>query len=223
MSKVSREVAVIMDENSRFPASRRPMNGLSTIERRHIRHVGEIVHAWNVAHGTLFKVFTFVATDWDWHFAHALWHSVSTDKGQRDMVEVFVNEKREAPPPLLKDGILWAIRALNELATYRNDATHVEILRNHPEFVPEVSAKPGTVDRFAASPLASHWRRLRGDLYAIANYLDGIHWALWFGGRRPLSRRPRLLFARTKSGRSQNQRRRAKKSARERQRQSSRA
>jgi hypothetical protein len=225
MGKVSKDVGVVITAATRFPSSRRPPHGHSPNERRHIRHIGEVVHAWNTAHDMLYQVFALALAEkrnffGDMGLAHALWHTVQSDKTQREMVAAVVKEKIRDQSN--REAILWAISALNDLATYRNDAAHVPIMTGHPDIYPNYSAKPGSVERWEKSPIAEHWRMLRGDLYALANYLQGVCFALGINAPRPLSRRPRLLLARATDPRTHDRRRLAKKRARERQRQSSR-
>lgn len=223
MGKVSREVATIITANTRFPPSRRPPRPRTAAEKQHIRHIGEIVHAWNHAHGVLFHVFSVVVAGDDISLAHALWHSIQSDKGQRTMLSAVVRDKYPKTNNSIRRAILWAVSALDLLGTHRNDAAHVEVIAGHPDIIPGMSTKTASLERLEKSPVAMHWRIMRGDLYAIMNYLDAVYLALWNGWPRPLSRKPKLLFARTATAKSQARRHRAKKARSESQRQSSQA
>lgn len=221
MGKVSKAVATAITASTRFPSSRRPPRTRTAAEIRHIRQVGEIVHAWNHAHGALFHVFSVVVADSDITLAHALWHSLQSDSGQRLMLENVVKEKIPSPRNSMRTAILWSVRALAVLARARNEAAHVEIVGGHDEIMPGMSARTQYALKMENDPLATRWKAIRGDLYGVMNYLDGIYLALWNGFPRPLSRRPRLRSVRLQSEGSQRRNRRAKKATRERQRQSS--
>lgn len=221
MGQISKDAVTVITSNTRFPPSRRPPWAKSPAERLHIRHVGEIVHAWNQAHGMLFHVFSVVIVDGDIELAHAIWHTTQSDKGQREMLDAAVRVKFPSPTNSYRTAILWALSAMSDLGTHRNDAVHAQILGGHPEPLPGLSVRTSVADRLELSSVSNHWRLMRGDLYAIFNYLDGIYLGLWQQFPRPLSRRPKLQFARTVSASSQNRSRRKKRQARERQRQSS--
>lgn len=221
MGKASKDVGTVITAKTRFPPSRRPPRPKTQAEISHIRHIGEVVHAWNQAHGALFHVFSLVAAESDILLAHALWHSIKSDNGQRMMPKEVVKVKFQNPQTSFRTAIFWAVSALDALGTYRNDAAHVEIIAGHSEIIPGMSSKHSSQDRLEKSPLSQHWQLMRGDLYAIVNYLDGIYLGLWQGFPRPLSRRPKLLFANITSDKTQNQRRRTKKINRDKQRKAS--
>jgi hypothetical protein len=221
MGKVRSEVGVF-SENTRFPASRRPKFIRTPAESAHIRQIGEIVHAWNHAHGELFHVFSVLVADDDIILAHALWHSIQNDKGQRAMAAAVAKVKIPNPSNQLRQSILWAVTALDKLGTHRNDAAHAEIIQGHPDVTAALSVKTATSERLETSPVSKYWRIMRGDVYAITNYLHAIYLALWRGWSRPLSYRPRLLFVQIANPKNEAKRRQAKKQSRERQRQASR-
>ncbi|WP_397582809.1 hypothetical protein [Sphingorhabdus sp.] len=223
MGKVSRNVSTVITASTRFPALRSAPRKRTNAEKLHIKHVGEIVHASNQAHGALFHVFMTVACGrFEIELAHGLWHSVQSDNGQRAMLEAAVKARFPKPTNSYRTGILWAIAALNNLSTHRNDAAHVEIISGFPEIIPAMSSKRSSSERLEKSPLAKHWRVMRGDLFAITHYLEAVYIGLWNDFPRPLSRRPKLQFARTTSESTQQKRRLTKKLAQERQRLSSR-
>src|SRR5580658_522893 len=53
----------------------------------HARHTGEIVIAWNRLQSSLFMLFAALFGDvHKQHFAHKIWHSIQSDKTQREML-----------------------------------------------------------------------------------------------------------------------------------------
>jgi hypothetical protein len=191
-------------------------------EELHIRHVGEIVHAWSQAHGALFHIFSLLTFDADIFTAHKLWHSTQSDKAQRAMLEAIVKAKPNNLSKSHCNAILWALSAMDALSPYRNDAVHVEIIAGHPEIIAAMSAKDASQERLEKYPIAKHWKSFCGDMNAVINYLDAVYVALWQHLPRPLSHRPKLRLALITSAKKQRARRLAKKHARNNQRQSSR-
>lgn len=208
---VSKIAATVITANTRFPPSRRPARDKTAAEARYVRHVGEIIHAWNQAHGALFHVFSVVAANEKIDVAYALWHSHSGDKAQRAMLDALVRVKYPKPGNSIRSGIMWALAALDTMGTHRNDAAHAQIISGHTDIIPGMSVKSASAVRLEISPLAQHWRVMRGDLYAIENYLDAIYLALWNDFPRPLSQRPKLQFVHNSSAKTQQKRRLAKK------------
>jgi hypothetical protein len=220
MIKASRHAAHIITKNTRIKLSRRPRPETQPAAGKHAKHVGEVIHAWNAAHAALFGIFIRVGAGGDPVLAHALWHTIQSDKTQRDMVQAAVYVKLTRPLSVL-NAVTWGIAALNELSKYRNDSAHTEMMFFRDDSVPGISARRTSMTRLLDNPLDKHWRALRGDLHALASYLIAIDWAIELGLPRPLSRRPLLRLVRSKSAQSQERLRRAKKEARQRQRRSS--
>jgi hypothetical protein len=220
MSKASKDAAVVITKDHRFRPSRR-CNGPSAKEKaRHARQIGEVALAWNAAHAKLFQLYVWIAHDGDWPLGAAVWHTLQNDTGQRAMLEAAVRAKADLGQSY-RVGILWAASILNGLTTHRNEIVHSEVLFLPNSVVPGVAVRPQFEERMTALPVEKKWRLLSGDLHALANYLEIVWFSLWMGMPRPLMRRPRLQFSRSKTASSQERRGRAKKAARERQRRSS--
>lgn len=219
MAEVHRSVGKISKPGNRFVASRRLHQPSPEGIARHNRRVGEIVHAYNTAHASVFGVFLFMGEFEDYQHGLDVWHSSATDKSQRALLEVAVRHKLKKRKSIQKS-LLWALAALDELGTFRNDAVHTNMAWYYDAFVPGPGAKDSALKRLEALPLDKHWKALRGDLNALANYLAGLAYDVLRDERRPSHRRPKLQLAQTRSAESQARRRRAKKAARERQRQS---
>ena len=221
MGKVSAKACRVSVPGKRFTANRR----LSAIERDlirpHCKRVGEVIHAYNSAHASLFKLFMRLAANEDYEQALDLWHTAKTDRGQRDMLEVVVRHSKTLNQTYRRN-ILWSIASLNELAQFRNEAAHTDMIWYYDRLVPNLGTKAHVMERLLETPFEKNWRPLRGDLIALSTYLGLIDLSLAAGSTWPLTRKPQLQLARSTSVRTQTQRRHAKTKARERQRQSSR-
>ncbi|MGH6651861.1 MAG: hypothetical protein ACREB7_12110 [Sphingopyxis sp.] len=219
MGKVHSSVGKVSKPGDRFTARRRlPLQDPKAIAR-HNRRVGEVLHAYNSAHASVFGVFTFLGMHVDYQHTLDVWHSSGTDKGQRNLLEVAVRHRLKGRKVVQK-GILWALGALDELGTFRNDAVHTNMAWYYDEFVPGIGSKEATIKRLEQLPFDKHWRALRGDLIALANYLAVLAYDVLGDNKLPSCKRPRLQLARSRSAETQTRRRQAKKAARERQRQS---
>jgi len=163
-----------------------------------------------------------VATDNDWSLALALWHTGSGDKAQRDLLEavsVVSLENRKS----YMNAVKWALASLAAISEYRNAITHTEMTYEYTQLMPGITAKPSHANKLATERrLDQNWRAVRGDLNAIAAYLDGVQLGLWLAMPRPLTRRPRLQFVRSTSESTRKRRNRAKKAAKQRRREASR-
>jgi hypothetical protein len=218
-TKLSLQTITINELAGRQPSRR--FQGADPPQRvKYARYVGEITLAWNSAHANLYQIFGTVIMDYDWDMASAIWHSFQSDSAQRNMLESSLNQKLDLAPQHRR-ALIWSISILNRLATHRNEIVHSDVLFFGSEFAPGPGVRPQFYDRMTELPINKKWRLLSGDLHAVSNYLHGIFMALIFATSRPLLRKPRLLFSRSKTASSQEARRRAKKAARERQRQSS--
>lgn len=218
MGGVSKEVGTVITARTRGTAKRDPDRAVFPEEKAHIQHIGEVIHAWNCAHGALYRVFARIAVDSDYDLALDLWHTASSDNARRGMLEAFVRARFKTRRLTYRSGILWAVAALNQLTTYRNDAAHAEMIYYYDRMAPGMSTKRKTAERYEKAPLSKHWRALRGDLYAIASYLEQVDFSLWFDYSRPLVRKPRLGLASQSSARQQTVNRKTKIASRERQR-----
>ena len=219
MGKAAIGAATFITAKSRFPSSRRGPTISRVEDAAHAKALGEVLHAWNRAHAALFMVFARIATDNDHEFALALWHTAQGDKVQRDMLQAAANARLQKRKSHL-NAITWAINAMNEIGSYRNDITHSEMTFYYTRLVPGLTAKKQSLKRLEQRRLDKNWLAVRGDLHALANYLEHIQFGLWMKMPRPLSQRPKLRFVRSTSLASQERRRRAKKAAQQRQRES---
>lgn len=206
---------------SRFPSSRRGPAVSRAADSAYAKALGEVLHAWNRAHAALFIVFVRVATDNDFNLALAIWNTGSSDKVQRDMLEATALVRLAKRKSYLS-AVKWALAAMAEIGTYRNDITHGEMQYYYTRLMPGMTVNESRADRLMRRRLDKNWRAVRGDLHALAAYLEHIQFSLWMGMPRPLSRRPRLRFVHSTSARTLERRRQAKKAAKQRQREASR-
>ena len=210
----------LLDSGGKLP-SRRYTQATAAERSRYARQLGEVAFAWNSAHAKLYRLFGVLIADYDWPLADALWHSFQSDSAQRSMFEAALTNRGSEITISNEKAIFWSISILNQLAAHRNEIVHTDVLFLGADAVPGEGVRPSHSERMEALPLKKKWQALCGDLHAIANYLEGVFFALIFGKTRPLWRKPRLRFSHSKTASSQERRRQAKKVARERQRQSS--
>lgn len=222
MPMIAPGVATPITASTRLLVSRRGPALSRKDDAAHARALGEVLHAWNRAHAGLFSVFVRVVTDNDWSLALALWHTGSGDKAQRDLLEA-ASIARLSERKSYLNAVKWALASMATIGEYRNAITHTEMTYEYTQLMPGITAKSSHADKLAsARRLDQHWRSVRGDLHAIASYLDGVQLGLWLEMPRPLTRRPRLRFVRSSSASTQKRRNRAKKAAKQRQREASR-
>lgn len=219
MGKVHSSIGKVSKPGARFTARRRIPSPDPKAIARHNRRVGEIVHAYNSAHASVFGVFAFLGMHVDYQHTHDVWHSVATDKGQRNLLEVAVRHRLK-DQKVVQKGLLWALGALDELGSFRNVAVHTNMAWYYDEFIPGAGTKDGAIKRLEQLPFDQHWRALRGDLNALASYLAVLAYDVLSGNKLPSCKRPKLQLAQSKSAETQKRRRLAKTAARERQRQS---
>jgi hypothetical protein len=183
---------------------------------RHSRHVGEIVGAWNLLHDHLYNIL--VALLWDlgpsrFRTASAIWNSFQSDKGQRDMllaVAVSILETTDSNGKKMirqSNEIKWLVQRTHDLSARRNDAAHIAInfVFVGPNFAharPANSTKESRFKRFEEAPTSTVWRRVRGDLIALASFAFRLVPHIYrydkkefldIQQRTPWPRRPRLL------------------------------
>lgn len=90
--------------------------------------LGIVAHAWNHLHEELGKIFCAV-TELDLPIGMAIWHSLKSDRSQRDILKGAVCAAAGDPDwlkqhPNAMDGVLYLINKTNAVAEKRNDAIH---------------------------------------------------------------------------------------------------
>jgi hypothetical protein len=153
------------------------------------------------------------------HFAHKIWHTIQSDKTQRELLYNAAAALYAVECPELLADIKWALDRANELSPYRNDAAHTAIWTaklptGKRTVIPDpLATRSATMQRLVATPTASIWRKVRGDLYALGEFVNLTEAHVRFGPLRALQSRPVLQSLPTKTG-SQSPTRRPKARAR---------
>lgn len=180
--------------------------------KRHARQVGEIVYAWNSAHGAIFWVF-WTLLGKGHAVAHGLWHSLQSDIAQRQLLEQLASNT-ESHTISIRKAASWLVWAMDELSPYRNAAAHVQMYYHHPDLLPSDStSRPKYVERLSKSPVEKYWRKLRGDLRAIEVYAVDLHVAIMMKNARPYTHRPQLRLVLAKNAKSRRQNRQRSQAA----------
>lgn len=221
MGVIHNDVGKPSRPGQRFLASRKVPEANRKAIARHNQHVGEIIHAFNAAQAAFFSILCQIIDPFmfNYELAGRVWHSQPSDSSQRTLLEAYV--RSSVHQKSIQNGLLWALKAMNELSGRRNDAVHSDMLWHYEELTPGPSTRGERRARLENLPIEKIWKRLRGDLWAIHNYVQDLGVDVMMSSTRPSTKRPRLLLAHTTTAAAQSKRNRAKKAARERQRRSS--
>jgi hypothetical protein len=179
------------------PAIPRSLSGPSrTVMKRHARQTGEVTWAWNLLHAGFFHIFSALVSPSNKKLASAVWHSIQSDKAQREMALASA-EAILAPGTRVLANIKWLKQKADLLSPFRNDAAHVLItmgLNERMKFQlwpdPNTS-RPAAVERLLRLPVASYWRKVRGDLFSLGVYA-AMHADFLRSSSSRLPPRPRL-------------------------------
>ncbi len=152
MSKASASAGRVIAPGCGYTASRRGYTNTREQDRRHALQIGTILHAWNRAHAELFALFRRVVAEGDHLLARSMWDSISSDKGQREILKAAV-EVKLAKSLRFRTAALWAISALDKIGTARNDAAHSAMVWYYDRMEPGISVKPASVNRLTARPI----------------------------------------------------------------------
>lgn len=103
------------------------INELVTAFEPYYFALGKTAHAWNHLQEELAQLFSdLTGTD---DLGLALWHTLRSDRGQRDLLEAALKSRLEDEEwrekyPRAKEDIGWLLTECNNLANRRNDAVH---------------------------------------------------------------------------------------------------
>ena len=129
--------------------------------------------------------------------AHSLWHSIQSDRTQREMLRDAARARPDLAPEFVHN-IEWAVRMGDELAVARNDAVHTPVrfavIPGGPVLIYQrISGRRQAVTRMEIIPTADVWLDVRGDLVALTGYCETLyrHQTL-HGPLAPWARRPQL-------------------------------
>jgi hypothetical protein len=171
--------------------------------KRHAGQAGQIMWGWNFLQAGFFQIFHQVASPNNHKLALTLWHTIQSDKAQREMALAAAAAVLPEGSKVLAD-IDWLVKRAQDLSPFRNDSAHVGIslggdwdekgrfrMMVYPD---EKSARPAAVDRLKAKPMEAYWRTVKGDLWVLGRFATSV------AGRvandpsyGPSLRRPRLL------------------------------
>lgn len=171
--------------------------------KRHAGQAGQIMWGWNFLQSGLLHIFHQIVSPDNRPLALALWHSIQSDKAQRDMLLSAAKATLAEQPKLLGD-IDWLVKRADDLSPYRNDSAHTGIslggvwdakrrfrMMVYPD---QNSSKPSSLERLLARPVDSYWRTVKGDLWVLGRYATSVAGRInGDGSFGPLLRRPRLL------------------------------
>jgi len=190
----------------RFAPTRRYDRRLRRILGVHARQVGEILWAWNLLQDALFGLFDAIlnkdaAAVYNMSVSSAVWHSFQSDKAQREML---LNLARAvfSPKSTFYKRIKWVIDRTGEMSKHRNDVAHTPvkfaIFQDGliVQTLDTLSGRSQAIERLEAVPISTLWRRLRGDLIALAGYAAMLRIHVLNPTRQmPSLHTPRLLAA----------------------------
>ncbi len=86
--------------------------------------VGLVAMAWNRLHARLAKFFVQLTTPEREALGQAAWHSLKTDRAQRDMLSAVISASRPEDDPAAVE-VQWVLSKLNDISSGRNEAVHV--------------------------------------------------------------------------------------------------
>ena len=221
MSKASKSIARVSRPGDRFHTRRSLHHGNPTAMRSHNARVGAVIHAYNSAHSWVYIAFLHAARNDSHEAARDLWFSFGSDKAQRDFAALYFRRNSMIKPPI-KRALVWALNALGELSTLRNDAAHTDMIWAYDRLEPGILSRDQARKRMEDRPFEDNWRHLRGDFSALSNYIMDLAYDVLMENTWPSAKRPRLKLSRAENAKKQERNRQAKQKARRPQPQSSR-
>jgi hypothetical protein len=170
----------------------------------HALSVGKVLWEWNALHTALFRISWVFIGDGGKRprdLPTEVWHLFQNDDHQRRLLSVYAEQLLIQAPSILKR-IRWLLKTINEIAEYRNIATHVSmgISEHHSE--PFITAEMDGLKRvkgikllFVSMEKKDFWEAVASDLYVLQQYADCLmFWLVAHPNERvPLPYKPRLL------------------------------
>jgi hypothetical protein len=171
----------------------------------HALSVGKVLWEWNALHTALFRM--------SWAFigdggkiprdlSTGVWHLFQSDDYQRKLIAVYAEHLLVQAPSILAR-IRWLLKAIDEIAEYRNIAAHVTIgISEHSSHGPYITAEIDGLRRIKGIKLLliemekkDFWESVASDLYVLIQYADCLtSWLVAHSNERvPLPYKPRLL------------------------------
>lgn len=108
--------------------------------------------------------------------AFGIWHTIQSDKGQRDMMLHAARGIMQDRKKLLAN-LEWVADKATMLSTFRNDAMHAAMnFRSGTYSADPLTTRKQALQRLSVVPIDKSWKNVRGDLYALTTYANFI-WA----------------------------------------------
>lgn len=184
-------------QRSTFTPARRLSSDMSEPADEFAADVGKVIWAWNYSHAAFSRLFATIISPKNLMIGFNMWHTLQSDTAQRELLIAAASAALRDRKPLLRR-IEWAKQAADKLATHRNDLTHLATAWSAQSPVRQiltdpVSTAPKRVRRLSEQQdLRAHAKRLRGDLIALAIYVNTFSVEVILPGHWPLPRRPKM-------------------------------
>lgn len=192
----------IVRSRKRSPSRRPPTTNLQAF-RRHASRVGMAVLAWNDLHANLYIIFWYLIglsnpenLSSSRQAAYGIWHTIQSDKTQRDMIREAASANLVGSKDLLSR-LTWILDQANQLSTYRNLAAHTSVIfhslsGDNPR-ADRWSTRATYWERHRVIDHSRFWRLLAGDLSALSRYTGRLADDLWRPGKHATSlQKPKL-------------------------------
>jgi hypothetical protein len=147
--------------------SQADINAIEKTLQPYFMALGKVAHAWNHLHEELGKLFCAV-TELDYSIGMAIWHSLKSDKGQRDILDGATRAAARSNDwvqmhPSAESGVLYITKKVQSLSDKRNDAIHAPC-----------HALPG-LDEFEITPIP-FWQNPRAKNLRGKDILKEFEW-----------------------------------------------
>lgn len=180
--------------------SRRLPAAYSKLIRQYAMQTGLAVWAWNSLHANLFTMFWFLLgrgrPEGMKPTVESVWHQIQNDSTQRTMLLSVARSELGARKQMLRR-VEWLINVAGRLSAYRNIVAHTPAIFS-PYMVAIPIADPTAAReqarlRFNEIKHDEFWRKLTGDLNALAQYAHRLAFDIYRPGfDGPLPHRPKL-------------------------------
>lgn len=153
--------------------------------------LGRVAHSWNHLHEELGKVFC-ALTGLDLSIGMAIWHSLKSDRSQRDILEGALNSAACSSEwterfPSAKKGVLYLLNEINNLADRRNNAIHAPctIIPGDIEIVPLTFFGNERARRLHGKDILEEFTWYEKSADALKAHATNVRFALDSGGTWP--------------------------------------
>lgn len=175
--------------------------------------IGNVIWAWNHLHGSLADNFCLLSGISDPVYPRAIWNSIKSDVGQRDVLRGLAISHQEKRPygPLdftrrqffhAIDEIVWMHSEIGNISAFRNDATHTLWSKEYqslisvedyqpPKAIPDTERGNPRGRRLIGRDAPSTFRALANYSFELAQYCRFIDaWILMWDDSATFRERP---------------------------------